>query len=268
MSRNVRCARLFITSARDCHARQAGKVIMTANIDPAVALQQSGDSGLLLCAVFDEQHAIVLEDGTAVGCENADCIEAILACSQRRLRFVLQLQQGIVVAAHIRWVGHDNVEAPAADRRGPAPKLKLDIAQRQRTYVFTRYGNGALADICGSYLAHSALTRDGNRNRAAPCTEIENLPFRLAGYLAQGKVDEQLSLRARHQGCRADQQLVRPEFAAAHDVSHGFATIAACQQCLKALHGELVEFIFRVREQVAARHIDSPAQQYLSVEPR
>ena len=43
---------------------------------------------------------------------------------------------------------------------------------------------------------------------------------------------------------------------------------AAPEDLIEARLRDVVELVFGMREQVAARHVDRPAQQYLGIEPR
>lgn len=61
---------------------------------------------------------------------------------------------------------------------------------------------------------------------------------------------------------------MRPEFFGARDVRHGLATDTPLQQCLESIFGQLVEFVFRMGEEVTAWHVDRLAQQYFGVESR
>ena len=178
---------------------------MAANIGPAVALKQPGNFGGLFCSMLDQQHAVCGQDCTAIGRQDTNRIQAILACGQCRLRLVLQPEQRIVIAANIRGIRHDYVKQAVANWLGPVAMGKLHVAKRQRAHVFTGDGQRVFADVHSSDLAHAALSGDGDGNRAAAGTEVEHLPFGLAGNFAQGQIDEQLGLRPWYQGRRTDQ---------------------------------------------------------------
>ena len=241
---------------------------MAANIRPTVRLQQLGHGGRLFRAMLDQEYAVVGENGTAFGREYADRVEPVLARGQGRQRFMLQMQQGLVVAAHVRWVGNDDIEFPPPDRCRPAAVQELDIPRRQLAHVFTGDRQCAFADVDGRNLAEAALTRDGDRDRATARAKIEHLPFGFTRDLAQREVDQQFRLGARHEGRGTDQQLMGPELPGTRDVGHGFTAKAPLEYGDKALGGQLVEFVFGVCEQVAAGHVDCPAQKDLGVQPR
>ena len=90
----------------------------------------------------------------------------------------------------------------------------------------------------------------------------------LRGISRSAQFDEQFGLRARHQRGRVTSSSQRPELLAPGDVGHRFAGEPALHTLSKRCMRKLVEFVFGVCEQVAARHVDGAAQQELGVEPR
>ena len=112
---------------RNGDARQPGVVRVTGDIGPAVLVEQFCNAVALFRAVLEQQHAIGLQQRAAIPRQDPNRIEAVIARAQCTLRLPVQRVERRVVRADIRWIGHDDSEAPTADGPGPVALEKLDI---------------------------------------------------------------------------------------------------------------------------------------------
>ena len=176
VTRKSECAALCNTVAptlhgsagpRDRYPRQAGVVIMTPDVGPAVLTQQVGNLVLLPGAVLDQHHAVGFEECATACRELADGIESVLACDQRGPGFPAQCVQCFIAGLDVGRIGHDDMKGSACHGLAPVAAQEFDIRQPELTGVLFGDGECAGADISGSNSAERALARDGDRDRTA-----------------------------------------------------------------------------------------------------
>ena len=241
---------------------------MARDIDPASGLKDVGYVGLLVGSMLHHEQAVRGEYPSAIGRQNSNIVQSICSGCEGGQRLVAQVLKGFVAFTDVRWIGNDDIELLIGHRLCPGARNADDVRQISLADIFRGDSQGIWANVgCGNS-AQQALRGDRYRDGAAASAEIEYLPFSLARNLAQRQLDQKLGLGSWYQRCGADKQLMRPEFFGSRDVRHGFAADTPLQQCLESIFGQVVEFVLRVCEEVAARHVNRLAQQNLGIKPR
>ena len=209
-----------------------------------------------------------MQMGGCVADDAADRIQPVRAGGQGRWRLETQvaLVEMRIALGDVGRVAGDQVEAFAGQRREPVAVAEFDVADAVAQRIAARDCERGFAGIGGDDGRTRPFPGDGERDRAAAGAEVGDARCRVDRNPRQGQLDQQLGLRTRDQGGRADFQFQGPEPLGAGQVGDRLTGAAARDQVEEARHHRRIDRVPRMREQPAARTPEGMRQQPFGID--